>query len=78
MDQKENNFSHILFNIIIPVIILNKAHKLGLDPRLAVVIALSFPLFFSLKSWIQTQKINFVSLLGFLNVVVSGTLTLLA
>ena len=78
MDQKGNNFSHILFNIIIPVIILNKGHKFGLDPKLAVVMALSFPLFFSFKSWIQTQKINFVSLLGLLNVLVSGTLTLLA
>ena len=78
MDHKENNFSHILFNIIIPVIILNKGHKYGLDAKLAVVIALAFPLFFSLKSWLKSRKINFVSLLGLLNVLVSGTLTLLA
>ncbi len=78
MNQKENSFSHILFNIIIPVIILNKGHKWGLDPKLAVVIALAFPLFFSLKSWVFTRKVNFVSLLGLLNVLVSGTLTLLA
>ena len=78
MDQKENNFTHILFNIIIPVIILNKGHKYGLDPKHAVVIALAFPLFFSLKSWVLSHKINFVSILGLLNVLVSGTLTLLA
>lgn len=78
MEQKENNFLHILFNILIPVIILNKAHKFGIHPQIGVILALSFPLFFSLKSWIQSHKINFVSILGLLNVVVSGGLTLLA
>lgn len=78
MDQKENGFSHILFNIIIPVIILNKGHKWGLAPQWGVVLALSFPLFFSLKSWFQSHKLNFISILGLMNVLVSGTLTLLA
>jgi hypothetical protein len=78
MDQKENSFSHVLFNIIIPVLILNKGHKWGLPPQTAVLMALSFPLFFTLKSWLQSHKINFVSILGLLNVLVSGTLTLLA
>ncbi len=77
MQAKENSFTHIFFNIIIPVLILNKGHKWGLDPRAAVLIALSFPLFFTLKSWFFSKKINFVSLLGLLNVVISGTLTLL-
>ncbi len=78
MQKQEHSFSHIVFNIIIPVIILNKGHKYGLDARLGVLLALSFPLFFTIKSWIQTHKINFISLLGLLNVLVSGTLTLLA
>jgi hypothetical protein len=78
MDQKENSFSHIIFNILIPVLILNKGHKWGLAPQWGVILALSFPLFFSLKSWFQSHKINFVSLLGMLNVLVSGTLTLLS
>lgn len=78
MNQKENSFSHIIFNILIPVLILNKGHKWGLAPQWGVILALSFPLFFSLKSWFQSHKINFVSMLGMLNVLVSGTLTLLA
>ncbi len=76
--KKENSFTPIIFNIIIPVLILNKGHKWGLDPRVAVLIALSFPLFFTLKSWFVSHKINFISLLGLLNVLVSGTLTILA
>lgn len=77
MQKQENNFSHILFSILIPVIILNKAHKFGLDAKYAVVLALSFPLFFTLKSLITSKKTDFISLLGLLNVLVSGALTLL-
>lgn len=75
--KPENPFLNILFNILIPVLILNKGHKWGLDPKTAVIIALAFPLFFTLKSLIQTKKVGFIPLLGLLNVLVSGTLTLL-
>lgn len=80
MMQQQNNssFSHILFNILIPVLILNKGHKYGLNAQLALVIALSFPLFFTVKSLIKSKKVDFVSLLGLLNVLISGALTLLA
>ncbi|MBY0553531.1 hypothetical protein K2P97_03310 [bacterium] len=77
MQKQENSFSHILFNILIPVLILNKGHKYGLDPKAALVIALSFPLFFTLKSLIKSKKVDFISLLGLLNVLISGVLTLL-
>lgn len=78
MEQNENSFRNIIYNILIPVFILNKGHKWGLDPKLAVVIALSFPLFFSIHTWFKTRKLNFISLLGLVNVLVSGTLTILA
>ncbi len=77
MQKQQNSFSHILFSILIPVLILNKGHKYGLDAKLSVVAALSFPLFFTLKSLIQTKKIDFISLLGLFNVLFSGALTLL-
>lgn len=77
--QKNDSFSNILFNILIPVLILNKGHKLfGLEPKWAVVLALAFPIFFSLKSLIASKKINYIAILGLVNVLVSGTLTLLA
>jgi hypothetical protein len=76
--DSNNSFTHILFNILIPVLILNKGHKYGLDAKVALLIALSFPLFFTTKSLITAKKVDFVSLLGLLNVLVSGVLTLLA
>lgn len=78
MQKQENSFTHILFSILIPVLILNKGHKYGLEPRAALLIALSFPLFFTLKALIQARKVDFISLLGLLNVLISGALTLLA
>ncbi|MBC7465456.1 MAG: hypothetical protein H7256_05640 [Bdellovibrio sp.] len=76
--QKNDSFKNILFNIIIPVLILNKGHKYGLEPKYAVVLALSFPLFFAAKSLFETKKANFIALLGLSNVLVSGTLMLMA
>ncbi|MEK6628445.1 MAG: VC0807 family protein [Bdellovibrionota bacterium] len=75
--KKENSFSHILFSILIPVLILNKGHKYGLDAKYSLVLALSFPLFLTLKSLLKSKKWDFVSLLGLLNVLFSGVLTLL-
>jgi hypothetical protein len=77
MQKQQNSFSHILFNILIPVVILNKGHKYGLDAKVAVLVALSFPLFFTIKSLVQNKRVDFVSLLGLLNVLISGVLTLL-
>ena len=77
MQKQENNFSHNIFSILIPVLILNKGHKYGLDAKLSLLLALSFPLFFTVKSLLSSKKIDFVSLLGLVNVLFSGVLTLL-
>lgn len=77
MQKQPNSFTHILFNILIPVLILNKGHKYGLNAQVSLLIALSFPLFFSIKSLVQSKKVDFISLLGLLNVLVSGIFTLL-
>ena len=60
MQKQQNSFGHILFNILIPVLILNKGHKYGLDAKASVVIALAFPLFFTIKSLVQNRKFDFI------------------
>lgn len=77
-NDQQNSFLNIIINILIPVMILNKGSKFHISPQTTVLIALSFPLFFGLYSLIKTRKINFVSLLGLINIVVSGTLSILA
>lgn len=71
-------FSHILINIIIPVYILNKGTKWGLTPANALVLALALPLFSGIYSIFKNKKMDFVSLLGLLNILISGTLSLMA
>ncbi|MFN3455680.1 MAG: VC0807 family protein, partial [Pseudobdellovibrio sp.] len=68
----------ILVNIIIPVYILNKGSKLGLTPQNALIIALAFPLAGGIYSIVKEKKMNFISLLGLINILISGTLSLLA
>lgn len=77
MQKQQNSFSHILFNILIPIVILNKGHKFGLDAKLSLLLALSFPLFFSIRALMKDKKVDFISLLGLLNVLVSGVFTLM-
>jgi len=77
-NHSENSFSNILFNIIVPVLILNKGTKFGLTPIQALLIALSFPLGFGLYSLLKEKKVNYISILGLANILVSGILTILA
>lgn len=69
---------HILINIVLPVMILNKGAKYGLTPTHALLFALSLPLLSGLYSVYKNKKIDFISLLGLLNILISGTLSLLA
>ncbi|MES2803153.1 MAG: VC0807 family protein [Bdellovibrionota bacterium] len=71
-------FSHILVNIILPVYILNKGTKWGLTPTNALVLALALPLFSGVYSIFKNKKMDFISLLGLLNILISGTLSLMA
>jgi intracellular septation protein A len=76
--DSSQGFANIFFSVIIPVLILNKGTKYGLTPVLALVVALAFPLIFGLYSLIKEKKMNYIALLGLLNVLSSGVLTVLA
>ncbi len=78
MKSNQSSFSNIIFNIFLPVIILNKGTKVGLTPVYALLIALSFPLCFGLYSLIKEKKMNYIALLGLANILFSGVLTILA
>lgn len=73
-----NSFAHILVNIILPVYILNKGTKWGLTPTNALFIALALPLCSGVWSIYKNKKMDFISLLGLMNILISGTLSLMA
>ncbi len=79
MDNKKNNQLTSLFvNIIIPVIILSKFSKESyLGPVLGLIIALSFPLLYGLYELIIKKQKNFISIIGFIGILLSGAIGLL-
>jgi len=71
--QPNNTFLELIFNIIIPSLILM---KLSGDEYLGVVngliIALMFPIGYGIYDFVKTKSLNFFSLLGFLSTLLTG------
>lgn len=70
---KNNTFLELIFNIIIPSLILMKLsgeEYLGIVPGLLV--ALAFPVVYGIYDFVTTRTFNFISLLGFLSTLLTG------
>lgn len=75
--QPENPFLNIAFNILIPVMVLNKGtHWIG--PRWSLLAALSFPLVYGIQDYARRRHKNYVSLLGVVNILLTGGLALVS
>ena len=76
---KENPLWNLLFNIILPVIILNKAHSLfpSNGPLYSLLIALAFPFIYGLKDYISAKSVNMLSVIGLVSVALTGGLALM-
>ncbi len=74
--KPENGFLNLFFNILIPVLILNRGSKF-IGPLPALIIALMFPLGYGIYDLIKRRKMNAFSVLGLLNVGITGTLAVL-
>lgn len=76
--EQENILATLAFNIIIPAIVLSKFSKPDhLGSVYALIIALAFPLSYGLYSFYKTKKTNMISVLGFVSVLLTGTIGLL-
>ena len=74
VNTKENPLWNILFNIVFPVIILNKGHTFfpNNGPLYALLIALAFPFIYGLKDYFTNRHINKISILGLVGVALTG------
>lgn len=71
--KKENPITSIIFNIVIPVVILSKlttADRLG--PIWGLVVALLFPISYFLYDYFKQKKANFISIIGFVSILLTG------
>ncbi|GAB4330779.1 MAG: hypothetical protein OHK0038_05310 [Flammeovirgaceae bacterium] len=76
--KKENPFTNLLMNVIVPsfvLIKLSEPDKLG--AVYGLLVALAFPLAYGLKKLWTTKKVNFLSVLGLVSILLTGTLGLL-
>lgn len=76
--QKQSMLANLAFNIIIPTLILTKLSSEDyLGPIYSIVVALSFPIGYGIRDYLQTRKANFFSALGVFSVVMTGGMSLL-
>jgi len=77
--QQENVFLNILCNIIVPVTILNKGSSWWGNESgvFTLLLALSFPVAYGLFELLQHQRKSLLSLMGILNVLLTGGLAIL-
>ncbi len=69
---------NLLLNIIIPTVILTRfSGPEHLGPTWSIVIALAFPIAFGLYDLRQSGKVNFISILGVVSVLLTGGISLL-
>jgi hypothetical protein len=77
-DSPKGALLNLLFNIIIPVLILSKwSDEAHLGPVRGLIIALAFPIAYGSWDLISKKKWNFVSVLGVVSVLLTGGLALL-
>lgn len=76
--KKENPLVNISFNILIPSIIMTKFDDwFELNPTVALVLALAFPLSYGLFDLISVRKWNLFSCVGFFSIFITGSIGLL-
>ncbi len=76
--KRESLWVNLLINIIIPTLILSKlSGDEHLGTRMALVVALAFPLVYGLKDFLVRQEFNGFSALGAVSILLTGGISLL-
>ena len=70
--KRENSFHSLLFNILIPVILLTQGDRLIASPASVLVLALAFPVAYFIWDYQRRKRANFISILGFISILLTG------
>ncbi len=71
--KPENLLLNLVFNLAIPTAIMSKAsgpHLLG--PKWGLLVALLFPLGYGIYDFVRRRRLNFISAIGFVSVLITG------
>lgn len=76
--KKENIFYNLLLNIILPAVILSKFSGTNyLGPVYGLIVALILPFGYGVYDIVINKKRNFISILGFVSILLTGIIGLL-
>jgi len=74
--KKENPFVSLIFNVVAPVLILEKLSA-KFTPTIALIIALALPIGYGLFDYIKTKNKNWMSIFGIVNILFTGGFALM-
>jgi hypothetical protein len=72
--DKENVWLNLILNLVLPTIILVKMSD---EARLGPVVALAFPVCYGIYDLLTRRKVNFVSVLGLVSLLLTGVIGLI-
>jgi hypothetical protein len=73
----DNPLLSLVVNILIPVIILNKGSHY-VSAQVTLLVALCFPLGYGIQDYLRRRHKNYVSLIGLVNIMLTGSLALMS
>ncbi|MDB4077326.1 MFS transporter, partial [Porticoccaceae bacterium] len=76
-EKQESLLLNLAFNLLVPTLVLTKLSDpefLGI--KLAIVVALSFPIGYGIHDFLTRGKLNFFSALGVVSVALTGGISL--
>lgn len=76
--KQENFLINIVFNLVLPIAALKTlSGEARLGPTLGLIVALAFPVGYFLYDYVQRRTFNIISVLGFVNILLTGGIGLL-
>jgi intracellular septation protein A len=75
--KSEHSGYSLLFNVILPVLIMTQGDRVLADPKVILILALSGPVVYFFYDYRRRRKANFISILGFVSVLLTGGVGLL-